>query len=205
MLQLKTCRECKQELELSSFYKFFHKRDNKYRYTNLCKACNKNICKKRRQSILGMYQDIYNGQILSSKKRKHCLPNYTLNELIHWAEQQPNINTLINGWIDNNYSRDLKPSCDRLDNGKPYTLDNLRLVSFKENCLKANEDTKNNILQINQRKVAQYTKEGIFITKYNSIAEACRATTCAPGNLVKCCQGEYKTSKGFIWRYANDE
>lgn len=55
------------------------------------------------------------------------------------------------------------------------------------------------------RPVEQYTKEGHFVAKYDSANAAGRALGLVNGgNIIKCCLGEIKTSKGFIWKYADD-
>ena len=53
--------------------------------------------------------------------------------------------------------------------------------------------------------VEQYTKDGRFVAKYDSANAAGRALGLVNGgNIIKCCLGEIKTSKGFIWKYADD-
>lgn len=56
------------------------------------------------------------------------------------------------------------------------------------------------------RPVIQYTISGNFVAKYNSANEAGRAIGLANGgNIIKCCRGLLKTSKGYIWKYEDDE
>jgi hypothetical protein len=47
--------------------------------------------------------------------------------------------------------------------------------------------------------VAQYDKQGNYITQYNSITEASSSTNA--WNITSCCKGYKKTSGGYIWRY----
>lgn len=57
-------------------------------------------------------------------------------------------------------------------------------------------------LNWNSKKVNQYTKQGDFIAKYESICEAERATGIRNANIVQCCKGKLKTTGGFIWKYS---
>lgn len=64
-----------------------------------------------------------------------------------------------------------------------------------------------------EKKVNQYSKDGVLIKTYESIAEAARVIGGQPQNICHCCNGgAYKNGKwkkcisayGFIWRYANE-
>ena len=51
--------------------------------------------------------------------------------------------------------------------------------------------------------VSQYTKDGEFIATYPSTSEAARQTGVWQGNISLCCHGRYKTTGGFVWRFAD--
>ena len=50
--------------------------------------------------------------------------------------------------------------------------------------------------------ILQFSKDGEFIAEYPSIMEASRQTGCDKGHICKCCKGKYKSSGGYIWKYA---
>lgn len=50
--------------------------------------------------------------------------------------------------------------------------------------------------------VLQYTKDGEFIRKWESIRE-CGRNGFKISNISSCCIGKRKTHKGFIWKYKN--
>jgi hypothetical protein len=206
---MKICKRCNNEYPLSEFNTNRH--ISRYTgelviyYHTYCKKCGKLLCKERRQTIRGMFTDIYNGQLNSSKLRKHTLPNYSQQELQIWMMNQSTYQILVDNWIKSNFARWYKPSCDRLDNSKPYSLDNLRLVTAGENSDTYKSDLKAGLeLPTSLRKVNQYDLNQVFVTTYNSINAAARATGASPANIVNCCKGVYKTSKGFIWRYVDE-
>lgn len=69
-----------------------------------------------------------------SKQRGHPPPAYSLDELIDWLKEQDHLTEMWNAYQDSGHNRMLAPSIDRLDDTLPYTLDNIRLVTWQENC-----------------------------------------------------------------------
>lgn len=203
---MKTCLRCEQQLPLSLFHSRTH--ISTYtgiaatHYTSYCKKCSKVICKERRHSRAGLTDLIYSGQVGSSKQRGHTPPNYTKKELDVWLEAQPTFAHLYAAWVDSGFNRWLKPSADRLDETRPYSLDNLRLVTWQENA-EAFKQKKVSAGVGDCKAVNQYL-EGALVGTYHSLHEAARQTGAAPGNILRCCRGEYATSKGFVWRYADE-
>jgi hypothetical protein len=49
--------------------------------------------------------------------------------------------------------------------------------------------------------VAQYDKQGNYITQYNSITEAAQAVSGWDENICQCCKGNKKSSSGYLWKY----
>lgn len=74
---------------------------------------------KKRAKILGVDFDLTHGQI------KHLIPEYC-----------PVLHTKLN-WDSIKGGNPNKPSIDRVDSSKGYTLDNIIVVSWRANDLKA--------------------------------------------------------------------
>lgn len=74
-------------------------------------------------------------------------------------------------------------------------VDNLEWCDHKYNN---NYGTRNERLS---KPVLQYTKDGKFIAEYPSIHEAERNTNIDDGSISRCCNGKYKHTGGFKWRY----
>lgn len=74
--------------------------------------------------------------------------------------------------------------CDRVYNTRYGTA---RIRSIKNNK--------------NIRKVAQYSKFGILIAKYGTIADAGRSTGLDCSSISKACRGKIKTNGGYVWKY----
>ena len=88
----------------------------------------------------GLVASMYNGQLATSRKRKHPKPNYSLKELRIFVFSLENFNFLFNQWKENNFSREYTPSLDRIDPTQPYTFNNLQLCSWSENRKKRFSD-----------------------------------------------------------------
>lgn len=96
-------------------------------------------------------------------------------------------------------------------------LENLECITQKENmkkawdmglCEKVRRVAKDGIIKASnklKRKVNQYDINNNFIKQWNSIKEAHRDLNINDANITRCCKGIYKTTGGFIWRYADEE
>jgi hypothetical protein len=96
---------------------------------------NRDYQKQYRRTLKGLTNRMYHSQRSSAKIRGHYAPIYTLKEFREWLFSRPNFNRLYQGWVDSGYSKMKVPSADRINNAKSYTLDNLRLVTFRENVV----------------------------------------------------------------------
>ena len=164
-------------------------------------GCHENKPYERTQ--IGLCYRMYYSQCRNSRIRGHEQPQYNRDTLAHWIHAQPNFEGLYKAWVESNYTSDLRPSCDRLDNSKGYSFDNIELVTWKENQLRANSDVTNNILKLNQTKVWKYLASGKLVCSYDSIAESCRAEqNLDQRNITACCQGKIPTAYGYRWSYA---
>mgnify|MGYP001036498738 CR=1 FL=1 len=141
----------------------------------------------------------------TSKKRDHPMPDYTLDELIDWLKLQPNLTEIWQGFQNSNHDRNFAPSLDRLDDSLPYTLSNIRLVTWAENMAKSKVDHRNG--KINKghtraKPVHQMDLEGKIIATFKSSWHAQEVTGYAAGNIRSCCLGSLKTAYGFKWMLA---
>lgn len=51
------------------------------------------------------------------------------------------------------------------------------------------------------KKVEQYTKDGEFIARYESMSEATKVTNIATSNISYCCNGKRRFAGGFVWKF----
>lgn len=166
-----------------------------------CLECSKKKCLNYRHSINGLVTTTYNNQLRYSKIRKHPKPSYTKEELKQWFIGQPKFQDMYNNWIASGYDKWEKPSVDRIDDYLPYTIDNIQLMTWKENHKKGDYCQLNGLNNKNSKSVLQYDTEGNFIKEYYSIAQAGRENNIFGSNISYACMGKFKTMGGFIWKY----
>jgi len=216
MLNMKRyCEYCGQEFELpktkkgNKHWKWVIDKNMSEGGRFACRKYFKDYQRKYNRTKKGWAIIQLNSQKLSSKRRKHPLPNYTSQELYAWALNQSNFEKVFNNWVASNYNKDLKPSCDRIDDNKPYTLENLRVITQKENILigARSQKAKNRMTKAIQNKmgkpVLQLDLEGNLINEYITIGEASRRTGIDNSLISKVCRGIFKTAGGYEWKYKN--
>ena len=195
---MKICNTCEQSLSLSCFNKAAA---NTGGYMYLCKTCEL-AYRRTYKARLGI---MYKSQKSNSKNRSHPAPNYSLADFIEWAEKN-GYASIHAVWEASAFSKNLTPSADRLNDDLPYSLDNIRLVTWKENNDKGHTDFVSGKLQNKHTAVRQLTKDGACVAVYVSQLAAHRATGVSQGNIGIVCRktGRRKTAGGFKWEYVNE-
>lgn len=198
---MKKCKRC----ELTKPYDMFTKSpSNKDGFVTVCKPCKAEQNREYGRTPKGRLSFIFASQRGSSKERGHPEPTYSRKELYEWAYQN-GYEDLHTSWADSGFQKDLAPSVDRLDDSRGYSMDNIRLVTWKENNDKMYATRKAGTRITAQNKaVNQLALDGSFIKTYPSVATAGRATGIQRTNINAYCKGN-KTSAhvgGFLWEYA---
>ena len=165
----------------------------------------KKTTNKYEQLITTVPKRMYWDQCANSKVRGHNPPEYTKEELISWVTSQSHFEELYITWRDSGYLSNLRPSCDRLDNSKGYSFDNIELVTWEENMRRAKQDVRDGILGTFHTPVYQYTLEGQFVARYISQAEAERTTGANQQNISACCRGLLQHTNRFRWFFDKQE
>lgn len=194
------CVKCGELKPKSKFGK-----DKRYKngFNSYCYRCVYEVNIKLNRTKNGLINVIYNTQKGSSKTRKMKLPTYTLEEFKKWVLSQPKFDFLFDNWVMSDFEKDSRPSVDRIDDYKGYTMANIQLMTWKENNEKYKRDVKNKINTKTFRKVIQLDiKTGKTIKEFCSITEATKFGFDL-GNIIKCCRGERKIHKGYAWAYSS--
>lgn len=157
-----------------------------------------------RKSKVNKIKTIYDNQVVHSKTRGDSPPNYTKQELIEWCLRQPIYRRLHAVWKLSGHNTLLAPSCDRIDDYKPYTLGNIQLMTWGENASKYKQDAKNGVNTKQCDAVLQLHKHtGKVIQRFHSQGEAARKTGAQQSCICGCCIGDRITAGGYKWRYAD--
>jgi group I intron endonuclease len=57
---------------------------------------------------------------------------------------------------------------------------------------------------IKNKQVKQFSLDGILLNTYNSLSEASKLTGFSKSGISKCCLGEFKQLKNYIWKYTDE-
>ena len=196
---MKKCFKCGIEKDLKEFYKHQQMLDG---YLNKCIECTKKDVKGSNydNTEKGVVRVLYKTQVRNSKVRKMDLPNYTKEEFKEWLYKN-DFKTLYDNWVNSNFNKNKKPSADRLDDFKPYSLNNIRLVTWEENKLHQHYDILNAIGTGGQRckTVIQLDKNGNILAEYHSFSHARRTVGYSMEKNIKL--GNPSRKDGTYWKY----
>jgi len=82
-----------------------------------------------------------------------------------------------------------KPSLDRRNSKKDYTIDNCKFIELSENSIKES------------RKACACFKNGKKVKSFKSLSEAGRCYKTSMGNIWTCCNNKNRTLRGLKWKY----
>ena len=176
-MQTKECCVCHLILPLTAFAK---QKLGKFGRTSKCKKCKTQLYTRTKD---GLVRTTYQAQVARTKKKNFPPITYSYEELKAWFWKQPEAETLYKNWVDSGYKTELRPSVDRLNDYKGYSLDNIQLVTFKQNVEKYYKDAMSGINAKMCKSVDQWTLSGEFIKTWPSIAIASRELHINKGNI----------------------
>ena len=185
----KKCTKCG---DVKSVDKFCPSNQNKDGINSWCKSCANEHHKSYSKTKKGLIPKIYSGQLSNSRRRGHVNPSYTLNQLREWAFSQPIFHKLFNKWVESDYQKTTIPSFDRLDDYKPYSLDNIQITTWAENDKKGRADMKNGINNKQSKSVVGTNKGTGEKIEFPSQNIAARTLCIHNQHISMCCNGKRK-------------
>ena len=196
-MQKVKCTKCGEVKPVSEFYK---RKTGRLGIYNECKICYNKKCEKYRHTKDGVITELYSDQRSSSKKRGDEPPTYTRDELSKWCFGQEIFHRLYDNWKSNGFDPNLKPSCDRTNDYKGYSLDRLQLMTWDENKTKGHSDRRNGINnKVNKAVIGIHKKTGEKI-EFHSKIEAHRQTGINRWHISTCCSEKTRTAGGYYWK-----
>ena len=184
----KICGKCNIKKKFDEFNDCGSVLIGKQSYCTKCQAIDQ---KNRRRTKKGLITKIHSAQIISSRARGHTAPNYTLNEFREWIYSQNIFHILYNNWVNSDYDKMLIPSIDRIIDSKPYSFNNIKITTWRENDAKGRISKRKSVLQLdfNDDKIQEYS----------SLTEASLKTGIAKSSISHCCNDNRKEAGGYNW------
>jgi len=144
----------------------------------------------------GLISKIYYSQCHRRKRKGNSLPKYTLLELKDWAFSQKEFHILFDNWKKSKYLKDLIPSFDRILSTKGYSLNNIQILTWKENDEKGKQEksTGRNKSEIIQS-INLITNEKL---EFNTYREASKSTG-ENISTISLCINNNRNSRKFNW------
>lgn len=173
-----------------------------------CRPCTSLVTREYQRTSRGLVRKIYNNQLMTTNKMGRAAPSYSREELEEWMYAQ-GYAQLYAAWVASDYDKWLSPSIDRLDNTKSYALDNIRLITWRQNLdAQKAQNVSGEYLHTGSKEVMQYTLEGVYVTTHASLRTATRALGVARGtsNISAVCdrKPKFRTAFGYVWRWVGD-
>ena len=164
---------------------------------------NKERYRTHGRTFSGVVEQIYKSMRDSSRKRKMTPPDFSLEELFIWFLEQKNANFIFLNWRISCYSKWMKPSCDRIDDYKSYSLDNLKLGTWLDNSKNGNNARKNGLNNKDSKAVTGINTKTGEIVKFHSGIEASRRLNIKQASISKVCLNKphCKSAGGYKWSY----
>jgi len=164
-----------------------------------------NYNREYRRSHNGIAVNMHSGQCRRSRRKNYPPPTYSSDELLLWIISQDNYIRLYNDWVGSGYNKWAKPSVDRINDYKPYTLDNLQLMTWQQNYDKGNTDAKNGINNKRSRAVIGVNKVSGQRLRFHSISEAGRHGNFHATAIGRNCRNVGKSHAGYVWHFENKQ
>lgn len=190
---MKTCSVCKKNLPLDMFNK---QSTGKQGVRADCKDCLKRFIRSKH----GVINQMYSSSISRTKKKGFTPVSFTKEELKKWVYSRKEFHTLYDKWVLEDYPTALKPSLDRLDDYKGYSLDNIRIVTANTNVKRYYSDAINGINTKSAKPVEQYSLDGEYIKTFHSLSAAARSVNGIPSNINQVINGTYAQAYGYKWK-----
>lgn len=192
----KVCSKCKQEKDVSMYGK---EKGGKDGYRAECKECKKANRSARDKTKRGCILVSYNNQKVNSKRRGDNPPSYSLEELIEWMQDNAEFHIMYNTWVNSGYMKDLKPSIDRINDYRGYSLDNIQLTTWGENNARFWNDTKTGINTKKCKPIRSIDTITGDIVEYHSLSNALRLGV--KGCLYSALYRSALTEKRYKWEF----
>jgi hypothetical protein len=163
----------------------------------------KEVIKKYQRSEDGLVSKMFSDQRVREKQKGFKKVDYTKEEFGNFLKNNSKYKSIYDNWVKSGYDPQLKPSVDRIDPKKGYSLDNIQVGTWAENDIKGRGE-----MRITQGKpIVQLDKDGNVIKIHRSLSDAADETGLNFRSISNAALGSrgVKSTGGYSWRYATPD
>lgn len=171
-----------------------------------CKACDSlknDKSLKHWRRFFGHIAHSYQGMIQATRDRQAKRPmpdvSVTMETIFHFVFSNPanrmKYETMYAAWQASGFDTNLCPSFDRLDTSKSYDLDNIQLITWKENNDLAHKAAGVTTYQYAVDQQGNLT----FVAEFESVKAAAASINTLTSNIHKVCRGSTSSHGGYYW------
>lgn len=151
-----------------------------------------------RKTPKGVLTNIYSKQLERSRIKGFPMPAYSLQWLHDTFLNDTKFKRLYAEWVKSGFNKWKKPSIDRINRLKPYTKDNIQLLTWAENREKENNERKSR-----KGKIILY-KDGIEVARFLSQKQMVKKTGLSQGLVSAVLNGRRNHHKGYTFKYQSE-
>jgi hypothetical protein len=151
-----------------------------------------------RRTEKGVLTNIYAHILERSRKNGFPEPDFDCKYLHQRFLSDKKYLRIYGDWIISGFQKNMKPSIDRINNKKPYTKDNIQILSWAENRFKQSMERRSRKGEVCQ------ILNGKIITTFRSQRDACNKLNLGQSMLSMALTGKTKTAYGYEWKYKSE-
>lgn len=158
----------------------------------------------------GLYKVTSDGRVYSERKKDWLVPSYRYGYHIVnlWKNKKPEtrlVHRLVaEAYIPNPLN---KPQINHLDECRTNNhISNLEWATANENINWGGRTARQTAsMRKKFKKVLQFMPNGELVREWECASEANKEMGFHVGHILRCCKGEIKSYKNYIWRYKNEQ
>lgn len=163
------------------------------------KMTKREITQKFRHTKRGVLTNLYHAMKARSEQKGYGEIPFDLAAFHKWADDDDDFHRLFAIWEFDNFSKQSKPSVDRIDPNVGYEFSNMQWLSWNENYFKGIQEVASK-----KTKPVNMLKNGEIVGTFKSVDDArIFLGMKSNGNISENLRGKRKTVKGYTFEYVH--